>query len=160
MKSMQGWYAVRIVGMALALGAVGCAPDGVGDPCIPEAIPCGPDPNNPSGPEICGFDESESYIEASSVQCRSRLCVVNKLSGDPTQICQPDGPSTAANCVRAQDLDERVYCSCRCNVPDDVQGSFPECDCPSGFSCEDILALGADGIRGGYCVKDIQSSDL
>lgn len=145
---------VWMAGMAVALSVGACAENGVGDPCLPESIPCMTDPV--TGVEVCGFDETESYVEASSVQCRSRLCVVHQLQGNPESVC-PTDPTVPQppQCVAAQELDDRVYCSCRCDAPDDVKaaGNFQFCGCPSGFECSEILALGGDGIRGNYCIK-------
>ena len=44
----------------------------------------------------------------------------------------------------------RVYCTCRCDAPDD---SFATCECPSDYSCEKVPDLGGPGIEGNYCVK-------
>ena len=49
----------------------GCTAPGIGDPCIPESIPEG------------GFVGSEAYLETSSVQCRTRVCMVYQLTGVP-----------------------------------------------------------------------------
>jgi nitrous oxide reductase accessory protein NosL len=58
-RSMLKWVAIALVGVAL--GA--CSDEGVGDPCIPEAIPCEDDEG-----KVCGFQATESYIESSSVR--------------------------------------------------------------------------------------------
>jgi len=135
--------------------AVGCATPAVGDPCLPEQVP------------INGFDVSETYIESSSVQCETRVCLVDHLDGDPRKDCstrqgggtcvpseqnnqcndQPD----AVKCAAPEEVDERVYCSCRCNS--DNTG-FAECECPTGFECAPVLKQGNAGVRGGYCVRD------
>ena len=65
------WNFVTIAFLSLVVTA--CANEGVGDPCIPEAVQCDSEGRN------CGFQKTESYVEASSVQCRSRLCIVHKL---------------------------------------------------------------------------------
>lgn len=111
----------------LAIAAVGCQPGtGVGDPCDPESIPGG------------GFDPQEVYLETSSVQCRTRVCMVYEIMGLPSD--------SEAN-------QNDVYCTCRCDAP--AGGSnTPTCDCPSGFVCETILEQGGTGIQGGYCVRE------
>ncbi|MCH2108580.1 MAG: hypothetical protein MK135_04580 [Polyangiaceae bacterium] len=53
--------------------------------------------------------------------------------------------------------DDAVYCSCRCADAngDSEGGNF--CECPSGFSCRqlvDDLNLGKDQLAGGYCVRN------
>lgn len=149
-RSSLYWIAL---GCVLALGAIGCTDEGVGDPCTPETVPC--DQNG----ENCGYKASESYIEASSVQCKSRLCIVHKLDNlsegmsgaDPRKICSDteDDPT----CVDPDQLLKSVYCTCRCRGG---EGSTNNdlCSCPSGFSCQEILNLGGPGIVGSYCVRD------
>jgi hypothetical protein len=134
-----------------------CTDDGVGDPCIPETIPCS-DPDS-NGDRKCGFNLQESYIESSSVQCRSRLCIVHKLDNksngatpaDPRLIC--DGEDRDNGCVTEAEFSQSIFCTCRCDGP---STSVDFCECPDGFSCEDVLQLGGDGIRGKYCVKPKQ----
>jgi len=49
---------------------------------------------------------------------------------------------------------DSVYCSCRCRGPDK---NARYCDCPSGFTCEDLiddLGLGSAQLAGGYCIRD------
>ena len=109
----------------LALAAVGCKPgSGVGDPCDPESVPGG------------GFDAQEVYLETSSVQCRTRVCMVYEIAGLPDD--------SAAN-------QAKVYCTCRCDAPEG--SNAPTCACPGGFECETILEQGGTGIQGGYCVR-------
>ena len=140
--------AVIILGSAAAC-AIGCSDEGVGDPCIPEAIPCDSSGKN------CGYKASEAYLEASSVQCRSRLCLVyrldnesnNLIPSDPRVQCDkngdPDGCLTKAQLIRS------VYCTCRCGGGNGTDN----CECPSGFSCQPVLTQGGPGIVGDYCVK-------
>ncbi len=134
-----------VASLGIAIG--GCQVSGVGDPCMPEEIPDD------------GFNAQESYVEASSVQCRTRTCIVQGLSGDPRDVFygvdDPRNtctPGIDANCHTPEEVDDHVYCSCRCSAP--AGSSTPTCDCPSGFTCEDLLELGGPGIRGGYCVKN------
>lgn len=116
------WAAALTV---LALTAVGCKPGtGVGDPCDPESVPGG------------GFDPQEVYLETSSVQCRTRVCMVYEIDGLPDDSIENQ---------------ENVYCTCRCDAPAD--SNTPTCNCPNGFACETILEQGGSGIQGGYCVK-------
>jgi hypothetical protein len=116
-----------------ALTATGCQVEAVGDPCVPENVPAG------------GFLSGEAYLETSSVQCRTRVCIVNDLQGDPTRIdCADEG------CVSQQEVDDSVYCTCRCDGP---AGAADFCECPEGFECKQVLSSGGVGIVGSYCVK-------
>lgn len=139
-RSSPIWIAFAVA----ALGAIGCADEGVGDPCIPETVPC-----NANG-EQCGYKASEAYIEATSVQCKSRLCIVYKLDNktlgiipsDPRTLCT--GKNDKNGCVDNEALAKSVYCTRRC---------VDDADCPDEYKCEPILNLGGPGIRGSYCVK-------
>ena len=146
--------AVIILGSA-ALCAIGCSDEGVGDPCIPEAIPCDSSGKN------CGYKASEAYLEASSVQCRSRLCLVYKLDNesnnlipsDPRELCSRN--DNAPGCLTEDQLNRSIYCTCRCGGGNGTAN----CKCPSGFSCETILTQGGPGIVGDYCVRSSTVSD-
>lgn len=137
------------VSVTLAMTAVGCSTPAVGDPCLPEQVP------------ESGFDDKEAYIESSSVQCQTRVCIVFRLKGDPRRDCVPraanpnceaDDPSCAeVVCPSQKDIDERVYCTCRC---DSGESGFAECECPDGYSCFPVLEQGGPGVRGSYCVKN------
>ncbi len=74
--------------------------------------------------------------------------MVYQLAGDPSTTIEDD-PS-CVDCPTQQEVDDRVYCTCRCRAPEGVD--TPTCECAEGFTCTDILELGGDGIRGGYCV--------
>jgi len=117
---------------------------GVGDKCLPEQVP------------DMGFDDRETYLETSSAQCETQVCIVYRLRGDPRPDCVPRscpsmGTCIPSHCSSAADVSDRIYCSCRCDNGG-ADASTP-CTCPSGFSCVDVLDQGAPGIRGGYCVK-------
>ncbi|HEY6878512.1 MAG TPA: hypothetical protein VI299_10865 [Polyangiales bacterium] len=149
-RSSLYWIALSCV---LSLGAIGCADEGVGDPCTPETVPCDAKGQN------CGYKNTEAYIEATSVQCRSRLCLVYKLDNgsegmnpaDPRKLSDkyPDDP----NSVDLKDVQDSVYCTCRCRSGGGVKSNQELCDCPDGFRCEDLLNLGGPGIIGGYCIR-------
>jgi hypothetical protein len=123
-----------------------CEARGIGDPCVPEAIPTG------------GFDDREVYVETSSVQCRTRTCMVFRLDGNPERIVGTDSCPDGVDCVNPelpvsdQTSLERVFCSCRCSAAGDV--NTPLCNCTSGFHCVDVLTAGGVGVQGGYCVPD------
>jgi hypothetical protein len=145
-RSALNWIAMALLGLALNA----CADEGVGDPCIPETILCDENGQN------CGFTPTESFIETSSVQCRSRLCIVHQLDNgfngmppaDPRIICE-ENPNVTG-CVPASERDRAVHCTCRCGGP---KTSVDFCECPDGFECKEILTQGGDGVRGSYCVR-------
>jgi hypothetical protein len=151
-----------VLASVVLLGALmtGCPAQGIGDPCAPEAIPSG------------GFDDREIYVETSSVQCRTRTCMVFRLNGNPDCVIsanpdrntcdlaraecrRPDGSSA---CINGDELDPvpqtsgaRVFCSCRCSAGGGDTNT-PLCECTEGFHCVDVLNAGGVGVRGGYCV--------
>ncbi|UJR84205.1 hypothetical protein [Sandaracinus amylolyticus] len=137
-----------IAGLALVVAlTTGCAARGVGDPCIPETT---------EGEQL---DRREHYIETSSLQCRSRTCVVFKLAGDPTRVLEDGTCPDNVDCVSrelpvtAPNSLERVFCSCRCRASGG-DANTPLCDCGEGFHCVDLVDRGGVGVRGGYCVPD------
>lgn len=130
----------------LLVAAAGCTGSPIGDPCVPESIPVG------------GFDSREIYLETSSVQCRTRVCMVYQLSGDPENIC--DATGGPAGCISQDTVNAQVFCSCRCSVPEGGQANTPLCDCGDGFVCvDDIVTTGGAGVRGGYCVPCIEEGN-
>lgn len=138
-----------------SLALTGCADAPVGDPCIPEATPTG------------GFLQGEAYLETSSVQCRTRVCMVYMAGQgapatlDPSTSREQCETAMGADCSgfpSEDQIEERVYCTCRCQAP--AGSDTPTCACGSGFTCvEDLLVLGGEGIRGGYCVRDTTVSE-
>ena len=130
-----------LVCMAVMPLLIGCDQPGIGDPCIPEQIPAD------------GFNANETYVEVNSVQCRTRVCLVHEFrGGDPRNV----GDACDDNeeyCFTEDELDEAIYCSCRCSASG--SSSAPTCDCPSGFTCRDeVVTIGDEGVVGGYCVRD------
>ena len=137
------WF-VLLGTVALSTLMIGCASPAVGAPCLPEQVP------------EDGFADTEAYVESSSVQCETRVCIVFKLRGDPRDNCTPamGNPETGEGeriCASTDDVKKRIYCTCRCNSGDT---GFAECECPDGFTCVDVLEQGGPGVRGGYCVKN------
>ena len=136
--------ALSLLMLTLLGSLVGCEAPGVGDPCVPESPPEG------------GFDMLERYLETSSVQCRTRVCMVYRFQGDPSESieqCQARDPADQrCNSLPQQaDIDSRVYCTCRCDTTTDGAST---CECPEGFSCEPILDdPNSPGITGSYCVR-------
>ena len=141
--NVHGWLGAALLA-STCFAAIGCAASGLGDPCTPEAIGEG------------GFDDQEVTIEAGSAQCRTRVCMVFHLEGDPRRVvgtsscppggdrCVVDDPS-GASAGFANSLD-RVFCSCRCGSTGG-NTTLPVCACTDGFRCV------PDGERGaGFCV--------
>lgn len=132
------------VAIALLVVASACTASPIGDPCIPETIPAG------------GFDAREVYIETSSVQCRTRVCMVYRLLGDPSVVC--DDMGQPAGCLQRDVVNNQVFCSCRCSGPPDADTNTPLCNCGHGYRClEDdepgyVGTTGGIGVQGGYCV--------
>ncbi len=133
--------------------------DGIGDPCMPE---------DEYRPDFGGFAIGEVNLEDRSVQCASRLCLVNHFQGRVSCPlgqkageggCTVPGTSEPVTVdVAAWDLDRSadatVYCSCRCDGPDP---NARYCDCPSGFACRhllDDLELGSAELAGSYCIRE------
>jgi hypothetical protein len=132
----------------LTAASAACSDSAVGDPCIPEKVPDG------------GFLAKEIYLETNSLQCATRVCLVDGLDGDPKNVEEDGCPldpdplgDVPSTCVAQSEIDESVYCSVRCDAPEDAGGA-PTQSCPSGFTCQLILESGAEGRRGSYCIKD------
>ena len=113
-------------------------PSSVGDACRPGIIP------------VSGFDPREAYVEIGTPECETGTCIVYLLDGDLSEGCQQNADGTA--CTPPAVIDASVYCSCRCDLPEGVEGE--ECSCPDRFSCVELIAEGADTVRGGYCVRN------
>jgi hypothetical protein len=159
--------------MALGLSALGCDPGGVGDPCVPE---------DEYRQQVAGYAVTEVNVESRSFQCETRVCLVNHFQGrvscpyGQTQAeidqcaaqggcaanspgCRVPGTDEPIQVPVAPQLTERsandsVYCSCRCDGPDD---NSRYCECPSGFACVELvedLDLGSGQLAGSYCIKE------
>ena len=159
--------ALLLTTSALGLLTVGCPPGGVGDPCTPE---------DEYRRNFSNFGVDEVNIESRSFQCLTRICLVNHFQGrvscpygqgDPTNpetaptdetACRVPGSRDPIGVAGAPQLKERqaskaVYCSCRCDGPDD---NARYCKCPDGYSCERLvedLGLGVGQLSGSYCVR-------
>jgi len=140
----QAMAGLALVGFLL-LG--GCGVTGVGDPCVPEAVPTN------------GFTRSEVYVESSAVQCRTRTCLVYHLTGNPENLTSEG--CTGTGCVEdmiplipgvalSENNINRVFCSCRCR-PDATAPNLPTCGCSDGFSCADEGFCVPHEADTGYC---------
>ncbi len=122
---------------------LGCTASPIGDPCVPEVVP-----DN-------GFDAREIYLETNSAQCRTSICLVYRLGGDPELLC--DAAGNPEGCVTRDALNDQSFCSCRCSTPADGPRDVPLCECGEGYRCDDrAMRRGDPGLRGGYCVPCIE----
>ena len=135
-----------IILMLLPCVVCACKKDqGVGEPCLPEPIPCDEEGKN------CGFKPTETYVQIDTPACEARACVVRRLDNgtdgqvpaDPRVVCEED---SSEGCVPRATLEESVYCTCRC---DGAKGAENRCECPDDFACTQVSAdPGA-----AYCVR-------
>jgi len=87
----------------------------------------------------------ETFLVANAPDCYTdQVCMVYEIEGDPGVDCQ-------SGCAPPEEVEARVFCSCRC---DGEPGTGPFCACPSGFTCEDIIEIGPEDVRGSYCVRE------
>ncbi len=103
---------------------------------------CAPGSTDPAFTGACG-DETKPEHRGS---CR----VPDRDGKDPAdRITVPVDPQ-----LTDRQADDAVYCSCRCAGPD---ANARYCDCPSGFTCEELvddLGLGKGQLAGSYCIKE------
>lgn len=144
---MRGRCLFVAVGVAAAgAGAPACHDQGLGDPCVPD---------QETRADFAGFSEDEVNVETRSMECVSRLCLVNHYRGRVT----PGGPPTTPAPCSHRPARDAVYCSCRCaNVDGRTDDGFPYCACPDGFTCTQLVSsIGQDverGLTGAYCIPN------
>ncbi len=174
----RAFVTALVTGVCLVFASPGCGDEGIGDPCTPE---------QEYDATFNGFDEKEVNVESKSFQCRTRVCLVNHFrgrvscpygqdsTGAPPQGAGPclipgsqtpvtgDPADTRKKALVAPQCldriaDKAVYCSCRCA---DLDGNKPSdqtfCDCPDGFTCEQLvtsIGKGNEGLTGRYCIKN------
>ena len=149
-------------GLALFIArsaALGCTPGGVGDPCVPE---------DEYSATFSGFGEAEANVESQSLQCETRVCIVNHFRGRVTcpygqtkdyltanvsNANNVDGTPDPASCytpgsnaeavkvaVDPQLLDRRAEDTVYCSCRCGGQDkSAKYCTCPSGYSCSSLV---------------------
>jgi hypothetical protein len=150
----------RLFLIFLALGFLGTllggctSDDGVGDECLPKIIPETEVVYEYGGTQETrttkGFVSGEAYIETGSDQCETGVCGVFYLEGYPSPHCRPE-ESWVDRCPTQAEIEDRVYCTCRCKAPKDSK--FETCTCPNGYECAAVLTRGEVDVRGSYCVK-------
>src|SRR5437762_12513219 len=118
MGEIMRWAAAVSALAAILCLAAACEEQGVGDPCVPE---------QEGDAAFVGFDEHEVNVESKSLQCRTRLCLVNHFRGRVTR-----SENERAQCSHRPATDA-VYCSCRCANVDGRTDDGPRyCACPEG----------------------------
>lgn len=127
-KMTRSILIVIVVGAFLAtVAGSGCAPGGVGDPCIPEAEynTC-----------FAGFSQTEVNTESRSFQCQTRLCLVNHFQGRVScpygQTAQGTGTLTCADGTTPMGGPPYVACT-TAQQSATVAGAFV--GCPSEPTC-------------------------
>lgn len=173
----RGLFGLASAGFVALVAGPGCKQTGVGDPCIPE---------QEYDAQFNGFVVDQVNVESKSYQCETRLCLVNhfqgrvscpygqdkdgtpptgakactipgsadKVSGNPND--PKAGATVPAQCL-SRNADKAVYCSCRCaNIDGRTDDGANYCQCPDGFSCEQLVTSigpGDTGLTGAYCIK-------
>lgn len=87
----------------------------------------------------------EVIIETRSESCGDGVCLAHHLDGDIDASCDASDPRP---CV-AGELSSSVFCTCRCDGP---PGTEDLCECPTGFSCVDVVHDPDSALAGSYCV--------
>lgn len=117
----------------------------LGEPCVPATVP------------EEGFDDREALVEVGSQACETGLCMVYRFRGDPNRLtseqCGMQQDAGAVACGLQEEVEDRLYCTCRCRAGEDAGENVPLCECGEGFTCIDVLQ-GAAQYAGGYCVRD------
>jgi hypothetical protein len=97
------------------LSGTGCAPTGIGDPCVPE---------QEYRPDFIGFNINEVSVESKSFQCQTRLCLVNHFRGlvsCPYGQTSSGAPNMGAAPCKTFDGNQGAGC-CTPGVPQAVTG--------------------------------------
>lgn len=105
-----------------------------------------------TAPPVGGFQDSVAYIETNAQQCDTGACVAYHIQGDPT--CDVSEPMTCSDGrvpLIESEIQQRIYCSCRCDGPAGDPGEL--CKCNPGFECAEVLYSGPPGVRGSYCIR-------
>ena len=182
LSGMLGLISVLAVGVL----PLACQSGGVGDPCVPEdeyntdfagfkvteeniesrSFQCQTRiclVNHFQGRVSCPFGQTNPPPAFDPAKgCQRADDKVDE--GKPCCIPGTDTPTTVEVCGQCttdtkRDAVQAVYCSCRCAVadgePEDPNFNF--CECPTGYSCEQIrpnVGLGDKQLTGKYCVKE------
>ncbi len=104
MRSFTSSCSLLVLPAAMVLLLIGCAPTGVGDPCTPEVEPEG------------GYLVSDVVLETSSLQCRTRACLVFNLESFCTKRCEIDSDCLADTFEEGPGQDGLGPAYCEANV--------------------------------------------
>jgi hypothetical protein len=149
-----------LVVAALGVIPAACQSGGIGDPCTPE------DEQNAQFP---GFNLSEAYIESSSFQCATRICLSNHFQG---RVSCPLGQPDTKNCSGPGGAHDELCDATRGEKCVESSTSLPSCDptlagacASSGGICDPALkscvcAAGATPPAGFACVPQGKVSVL
>ncbi|MRG93268.1 hypothetical protein [Polyangium spumosum] len=172
--------------LALGGLPVACQSGGVGDPCIPEdeyktdfagfkvteeniesrsfqcqtriclvnhfqgrvSCPYGQTKPTTGGTATGGCQTSTSGPDDANKAC----CVPGTDTVVEAEVCGQCAEDSQRDAAQA------VYCSCRCGVAEgaDPDPNFNFCECPTGYTCEEIrpdVGLGDKQLTGKYCIK-------
>jgi hypothetical protein len=94
----------------------GCAPTGIGDPCVPE---------QEYQPDFLGFNFHEVSTESASFQCMTRLCLVNHFQG---RVSCPYGQN--ADGAPRTGTFASSFSQAECASPNPVSGKAAGCCTP------------------------------
>lgn len=141
--------------------------DGVADPNLSCEPIQGTEPiGTPCSAQQSEYFDLQAIIATRSDDCGQGVCIAYHLHGRVDGECgaatEPDGPVGDASvvddteCADPEQIDMRMYCTCRCDGP---PGTTDLCDCPDGFSCVDTIAPTISSAAGSYCVKNGEPVD-
>jgi hypothetical protein len=182
LSGMLGLISVLAVGFL----PTACQSGGVGDPCVPEdeyntdfagfkvteeniesrSFQCQTRiclVNHFQGRVSCPYGQGKTPGDPKTLGCQTPTsgeadqdkpcCVPGTDTAIAAEVCGQCGDQSTRSAAQA------VYCSCRCAVadgePDDPNFNF--CECPTGFTCEQIrpnVGLGDKQLTGKYCIKE------
>lgn len=167
---------------ALGLFMMGCQSGGVGDPCVPEdeyqtefggysvkevniesrSFQCTTRVclvNHFQGRVTCPYGQTSADIAQYPDAKNPHRCRIPGTDGSDKNdvIKAPVKAQLAGSAAQGgRRADDTVYCSCRCNGPDQ---NARYCQCPSGYECTKLVqdlgsGLGSTQLAGSYCVRN------
>lgn len=126
---------VTVLVFASALSLCACNEKGselLGNECTPESIP-------ESAP-------AHDYALTSAQACGDDPCLVRRVAPAADAGTPCNNKDQTADCAEPGALAEPAFCSCRCD------GQHPDCLCPSGYVCRELVATGPGQEGASYCV--------
>jgi hypothetical protein len=140
LHSLRSHLLALVAVAAVAALPVACTSGGVGDPCTPD---------EEYDALFDGFDIAENYLESRSLQCATRVCLVNYFQG---RVSCPLGQSAADITPCAGPGDTACAAGQSCVVSDTLAQACDPCDpakdagcmplsCPAGLTCDPARKL-------------------